>query len=58
MKEESMLARKWKKILMLILIISCIINVMNKVINKISLDKEMSYSATYMLQEENTAETE
>lgn len=53
-----MLARKWKKILMLILIISCIINVMNKVINKISLDKEMSYSATYMLQEENTAETE
>ena len=53
-----MLARKWKKILMAILIVACIINVMNKIINKISFDKEMSYSATYMLQEENTTQTE
>ena len=53
-----MLAKKWKKILMVVLIIMCIINIGNKIVNKISLDKEMSYSATYMLQEEKATEKE
>jgi len=43
-----MLAKYWKKIGMLILIIACIFNIMGKLINKLSLDKEMLYSAEYM----------
>ena len=46
-----MFARYWKKIGMLILIIACVFNIMSKLINKLSLNKEMIYSATYMNQE-------
>lgn len=45
-----MLAKYWKKIGMLILIIACVFNVMSKLVNKISLNKEMISSATYVLQ--------
>ena len=47
-----MFAKYWKKIGMLILIIACVFNIMNKLVHKLSLNKEMIYSATYM-QEEN-----
>ena len=43
-----MLARSWKKIGMLILIIACIFNIMNKLINKLSLNTELIDSAEYM----------
>lgn len=43
-----MLAKYWKKIGMLILIIACIFNVMGKLISKLSLDKEMLSSAQYV----------
>ena len=43
-----MLAKSWKKIGMLILIIACIFNVMNKLINKLSLNTELVDSAEYM----------
>ena len=43
-----MLKRNWKKIGMLILIIACIFNIMSKLVNKLSLNKEMIYSAEYM----------
>ena len=43
-----MLAKYWKKIGMLILIIACVFNIMNKLVHKLSLNKEMIYSATYM----------
>ena len=43
-----MLAKYWKKIGMLILIIVCVFNIMNKLVHKLSLNKEMIYSATYM----------
>ena len=43
-----MLKRYWKKIGMLILIIACVFNVMSKLVNKLSLNKEMLYSAEYM----------
>ena len=46
-----MFARYWKKIGMLILIIACVFNIMSKLINKLSLNKEMIYSATYMKEE-------
>lgn len=47
-----MLAKYWKKIGMLILIIACVFNIMNKLVHKLSLNKEMIYSATYMQQEQ------
>lgn len=49
-----MLAKSWKKIGMLILIIACVFNIMFKLVNKLSLNKEMIYSATYMLKSQLT----
>ncbi len=54
-----MLARNWKKIGMLILIIACVFNIMSKLVHKLSLNKEMLYSAQYMFeQEENDVQEE
>ena len=52
-----MFAKYWKKIGMLILIIACVFNIMSKLINELSLNKEMIYSATYMNQEQQKNET-
>ena len=43
-----MLAKYWKKIGMIIVIVACVFNVMIKLINKLSLDKEMVSSAQYV----------
>lgn len=51
-----MLAKLWKKIGMLILIIACVFNIMNKLVNKLSINKEMLYSAEYM--SENSEENQ
>ena len=51
-----MLKKNWKKIGMLILIIACIFNIMGKLVNKLSLKKEMLYSAEYMYEENQKAE--
>ena len=48
-----MFARYWRKIGMLILIIACVFNIMSKLINKLSLNKEMIYSATYKKKKKN-----
>lgn len=48
-----MLKKYWKKIGMLILIIACIFNIMGKLIHKLSLNKEMLYSAEYMQEQQN-----
>ena len=53
MKEKNMLSKNWKKIGMLILIIACIFNIMGKLVHKLSLNKEMLYSAQYMNKQEN-----
>lgn len=47
-----MLAKYWKKILMLILIIACVFNIMSKLVNKLSIEKEMLTSAEYMYEEQ------
>ena len=47
-----MLSKYWKRIGMLILIIACVFNIMGKLVNKISLNKEMIYSAQYMQQQQ------
>ena len=51
-----MLAKNWKKIGMLILIIACVFNIMGKLVNKLSLNKEMLYSAEYMFKQETQGE--
>lgn len=48
-----MLKRYWKKIGMLILIIACVFNIMNKLVHKMSLNKEMLQSAQYVYSEQN-----
>ena len=48
----NMLKRYWKKIGMLILIIACVFNVMNKLVHKLSLNKEMLQSAQYIFSEQ------
>ena len=49
-----MLKKYWKKIGMLILIIACVFNVMNKLVHKLSLNKEMLQSAQDVYNEKNT----
>ncbi len=52
-----MLAKYWKRIGMLILIIACVFNIMSKLVHKLSLNKEMLYSAMYMQeQQDNNSE--
>lgn len=46
-----MLAKYWKKIGLFILIVACIFNIMNKFVNKLSLEDELEASATYVTQE-------
>ena len=48
-----MLAKYWKKIGMLILIIACVFNIMSKLVNRVSLNQEMLSSAIYSLQHQD-----
>ncbi len=48
-----MLAKWWKRIGLLILIIACIFNIMNKFIRKTSLNNELESSATYVNQNQD-----
>ena len=52
-----MLAKYWKKIRMLILIIACVFDIMSKLVNKLSLNKEMIYSAEFMYNQEEKNQT-
>ena len=47
-----MLAKYWKKIGLLILIIACVFNVMSKLVHKLSLNTEMISSAIYVQEHE------
>ena len=50
-----MLAKIWKKVLMLILIIACLFNVVTKLVNNLSLEYELLSSAQY-IQDKQEAE--
>ena len=52
-----MLKNIGKKIGMLILIIACVFNVMNKLVHKLSLNKEMLQSAQYIFSEQRNENT-
>lgn len=47
-----MLAKYWKRIGFIILIIACLFNIMSKLVGKNSLDKEMLFSAEYTAEQE------
>ena len=53
-----MLKRNWKKIGMIILIIACVFNIMSKLVNKLSLNKELIYSAEYMYENQENEQNE
>ena len=53
-----MLAKYWKKIELLILIIACVFNVMSKLVHKLSLNTEMISSAIYVQQHEEENKTQ
>lgn len=53
-----MLKKYWKKIGLLILIIACIFNIMNKLVHKLSLNNEMLQSAQYVFSEEKNENTD
>ena len=46
-----MLAKYWKKIGLFILIVACLVNITFKLINKVSLNDELSASVQYMYNE-------
>ena len=53
-----MLAKYWKKIGMLVLIVACVFNIMGKLVSKLSLNKEMLYSAVYMQEHQGNNTTQ
>ena len=54
-----MLAKYWKKIGMVILIVACVFNIMSKLVNKLSLNSEMLSSAQYVYdQQQNETNNE
>ena len=53
-----MLKKYWKKIGMLILIIACVFNIMNKLVHKVSLNKEILQSAQYIFDEQKNENKE
>lgn len=50
--EDKMLSKYWRKIGLVILIIACVFNIMSKLVNKLSFDKEMLSSAEYVYEQE------
>lgn len=47
-----MIAKIWKKLLLFILLIACLFNVVIKLVNKSSLDKELESSAQYIQEQQ------
>lgn len=53
-----MIAKYWKKIGLIILIIACLFNITSKVIHHTTLGNELKSSATYFAQQENKDQNE
>ncbi len=43
-----MIAKYWKKVGLIILVIACLFNIVSKIVNKNSLKDELQASATYL----------
>lgn len=48
-----MIAKYWKRIGLIILLIACLFNIVIKLVNKTSLIKELEASGQYMVQTQN-----
>jgi len=48
-----MIAKYWKKVGLLILIICCLFNITSKIVKRTSLNQELKQTAEYVLNEEN-----
>ncbi len=46
-----MLAKIWKKVCIVILVLACLFNIVSKLVNRLSLDKELLSSAQYIYDE-------
>ena len=46
-----MLSKIWKKVCILILIVACLFNIVLKLVNRVSFNKEALTSARYMLEQ-------
>ena len=53
-RRKNMLAKYWKKIGMVILIVACVFNIMSKLVHKLSLDSEMLSSAQYVYDQQQS----
>ena len=51
-EERAMLAKSWKKIGLLILIIACLFNIVSKLVSKIPYMDQLSQSAEYVSKQE------
>ena len=47
-----MVAKIWKKLLFVILIVACLLNIVNKLVHKASLEQELQSSAEYIQQQQ------
>ena len=51
--EINMIAKIWKKVLFVILIIACLFNIVNKLVHKASLEQELQSSAEYVQEQKS-----
>ena len=56
--EICMIAKIWKKVLFLILIVACLFNIVNKLVHKASLEQELQSSAEYIQEKQLEEETQ
>lgn len=47
-----MIAKVWKKVLLFVLIIACLFNIVNKLVHKASLERELESSAQYIQEQQ------
>lgn len=51
-RKINMVAKIWKKLLFVILIVACLFNIVNKLVHKASLEQELQSSAEYIQQQQ------
>ncbi len=52
-EERAMLAKSWKKIGLVLLIIACLFNIVSKLVSKIPYIDQLTQSAEYVSDQEN-----
>ena len=52
-RRKNMIAKMWKKVLLIIVLLACLFNIVNKFVFHPSLEKELQSSAQYVLEQEN-----